>query len=81
MRTGWNALFKVLQQTEEMEINVLMGQLATCLQHRQRRFERTMFEGFNVSDARRFADWVKCSVHTCDGLCCNPERGRPRWVR
>lgn len=34
MRTGWNALFKLLQQTEKMEINDLMGQLATCLQHR-----------------------------------------------
>lgn len=34
MRTARNALFKLLQRTEEMEINDLMGQLAACLQHR-----------------------------------------------
>lgn len=62
MCTGWNALFKLLQQTEEMEINDLMGRLATCLQHRPPfgggggRFERKIFEGFNVSDETRFAD-------------------------
>lgn len=61
MRTGWNALFKLLQQTEKMEINDLMGQLATCLQHRLTfrgggRFERKISSGCNVSDEPQFAD-------------------------
>lgn len=50
MRTGWNALFKLLPQTEEMEINDLMGQLAKCLQHILR---KEMIRDITIQDILR----------------------------